>query len=189
MGFKKLNLGSGDKRIDGFINVDKFDLFDPDVVHDLEITPYPFEESSVDHIIMSHVLEHLGQDPDTYSNIIKEIYRVCCDQAVVEITAPHPRHDTFIADPTHVRPVTALGLKLLNREKNEQWLKEGQAYLPLGMILDVDFRIMESRQVLDWRFAIKVREQSLSDAEISDAAAHQYNVIQESYFKLQVVKR
>ena len=31
-----LNLGSGSKRIEGFVNLDKFDTFNPDIVHDLE---------------------------------------------------------------------------------------------------------------------------------------------------------
>ena len=31
-----LNLGSGSKRIEGFVNLDKFDTFNPDIFHDLE---------------------------------------------------------------------------------------------------------------------------------------------------------
>ena len=46
-----LNLGSGSKRIEDFINLDKFDTFNPDIVHDLETFPYPFKDSSVDKII------------------------------------------------------------------------------------------------------------------------------------------
>ena len=34
---KKLNLGSGSKRKDGFINLDKYNTFNPDIVHDLEL--------------------------------------------------------------------------------------------------------------------------------------------------------
>ena len=33
----KLNLGSGSKILDGYTNVDKFDYYKPDVIHDLEI--------------------------------------------------------------------------------------------------------------------------------------------------------
>ena len=46
----KLNLGSGSKRYDGFLNSDKFDIFKPDIVHDLEIIPYPKENNSVTEI-------------------------------------------------------------------------------------------------------------------------------------------
>ena len=43
----KLNLGSGNKRIDGYVNLDKFDTFNPEYVHDLETFPYPFKDKEV----------------------------------------------------------------------------------------------------------------------------------------------
>ena len=73
----KLNLGSGSKILKGYVNVDKFQYYNPDVVHDLEKFPYPFEDNSVDEILLSHVLEHIGQNPDVFNNIIKELYRIC----------------------------------------------------------------------------------------------------------------
>ena len=73
---KKLNLGSGDKRIPGFLNVDKFDTFEPDIVHDLEIFPYPFLDNEIDEIKLIHVLEHIGQTPDLFIKIIKELLRL-----------------------------------------------------------------------------------------------------------------
>jgi len=39
----KLNLGSHNKIMEGFVNVDCLDLEKVDVVHDLTETPYPFE--------------------------------------------------------------------------------------------------------------------------------------------------
>ena len=47
-----LNLGSGSKRVEGFVSLDKFDTFNPDIVHDLEIFPYPFKDNSVEKIIL-----------------------------------------------------------------------------------------------------------------------------------------
>jgi predicted SAM-dependent methyltransferase len=117
----KLNLGSGSKIIDGYTNVDKFDYYKPDIVHDLEVTPYPFEDNSIEEILLSHVLEHIGQDPNVFNNIIKEFYRICKNQSVIDIRVPHPRHDDFISDPTHVRPITILGLQLYDKELNKKW--------------------------------------------------------------------
>ena len=53
----KLNLGCGSKILDGYTNVDKYDYFKADLVHDLETFPYPFKDNSVEEIIISHVLE------------------------------------------------------------------------------------------------------------------------------------
>ena len=52
---------------------------------------------------MKHVLEHLGRDTDTFLAIWKELYRVAAPGATVRIVVPHPRHQDFLQDPTHVR--------------------------------------------------------------------------------------
>ena len=100
----KLNLGCGSDFRDGYLNVDKFG--EPELQVDLETFPWPWEDNSVSEIVMQHVLEHLGRDTETYLNIITEMYRVCENSAKILIEVPHPRHDTFLYDPTHVRPVT-----------------------------------------------------------------------------------
>ena len=63
--FMKLNLGCGNKLLKGYINLDKFNYYKCDVTHDLEKFPYPFKNDSVNEILLSHVLEHIGQQPDT----------------------------------------------------------------------------------------------------------------------------
>ena len=115
----KLNLGCGAKILNGYVNVDKFDYYDVDKVHDLEVFPYPFDDDVVDEIMLSHVLEHIGQDPDVFNEIIKEFYRICKNNALINIHVPHPRHDDSISDPTHVRPITLLGLSLYDKALND----------------------------------------------------------------------
>ena len=50
----KLNLGCGEKKFPGYINVDKYGS--PDVNHDLESFQWPWETNSVSEIKLIHVL-------------------------------------------------------------------------------------------------------------------------------------
>ena len=86
----KLNLGCGYKHLEGFLNVDSESRCDPDLVLDLEQTPWPFESSSITEVRMIHVLEHLGRSPEAYLDIIRELHRICADGALIEIEVPHP---------------------------------------------------------------------------------------------------
>ena len=43
----KLNLGCGNQRPDGFVNVDASARCKPDILHNLETFPWPFDDNSV----------------------------------------------------------------------------------------------------------------------------------------------
>jgi len=183
-----LNLGSGSKRINGFKNLDKFDTFNPDIVHDLEIFPYPFKDSSVDKVILSHVLEHIGQTPDMFNSIIKELYRICKNQTIIDITVPHPRHDDFLSDPTHVRPITPLGLSLYDKEKNKQWEKENAANSPLGIIYNVNFKIIDVRYDLTKDYIKMVNEKKITQEELFEMIERYNNIVKQIFIRLKTIK-
>lgn len=81
----KLNLGSGNFKKDGFINVDYLWSSKPDLIYDLNIFPYPFRENEFSQIDADHVLEHL-EDP---FRVMNEIHRLGIDGARVNIRVPH----------------------------------------------------------------------------------------------------
>jgi len=56
---KVLNLGCGFVKIENAVNVDKIAMCDPDILWDIDIMPWPFDDNSFDVIYMDHVLEHL----------------------------------------------------------------------------------------------------------------------------------
>ena len=146
----KLNLGCGGKFIEGFVNVDKYPTSITDLVFDLETTPWPWKTGTVQEVRFIHSLEHMGQSTNCYLDIIKEIYRICTNGATVVIHVPHPRHDNYLGDPTHVRPITPQSLTLFDKAKNEEWLAGGvSAATTLALFIGVDFCMTGLVTVLD----------------------------------------
>ena len=184
----KLNLGSGSKILKGYVNVDKFQYYNPDVVHDLEKFPYPFKDNSVDEILLSHVLEHIGQNPDIFNNIIKELYRICKNNSIVDIRVPHPRHDDFISDPTHVRPITILGLQLYDKNLNEKWEKINAANTPLALIHGVNFIIKDVNFVLENNYLKLLENKEIDQNELQECIKKYNNVVKEMKIKWVALK-
>ena len=135
----RLNLGCGAKRLDSYINVDKFG--EPDLRFNLETFPYPWENNSVAEIKRHYVLEHLGQQTEVYLKIIQELYRICKPEAKVQIKDPHHRSDQFFHDPTHVRPITPVGLSMFSKRQNREWQASGKSFTLLALYLNVDFEL------------------------------------------------
>ena len=182
----KLNLGCGERLLPGFVNVDKFGK--PDVRWDLEIFPWPWRDGSVEQVVMNHVLEHLGPTPDVFIGIIRELYRVCRDGAKVEINVPHPRHDSFLNDPTHVRPITPGVLSLFSKKLNLKWQSEGLANTPLALHHNVDFEIEESTYLLEKEYLHRLNEGDVSQAELERLVRTNCNVAVEIHIRMRVVK-
>src|SRR5688572_11002464 len=81
----KLNLGSGEFKKEGFLNVDYYSVSEPDLRHDLTSMPYPFGDNHFDWIESDHCLEHL---PEPF-RIMREIHRIGKPGATVIIRVPH----------------------------------------------------------------------------------------------------
>lgn len=182
----KLNLGCGGNHKSGYVNVDKFGK--ADVLFNLEIFPWPWEDGSVHEVLFNHVLEHLGQTTEVYFGIIKEVYRICVNGAKVHINVPHPRHDSFINDSTHVRAITVESILMFSKKKNRQWLEDGFANSPLGLFIDVDFELVQARIVLDPVWQKKLSAKEISEVELKEAMSKYNNVVQEIQMDLQVIK-
>ena len=138
--------------------------------------------------MLSHVLEHLGQDPKLYLGIIQELYRVAQPGAHVFLMVPHPRHDSFLTDPTHVRPITADGMRMLSRRLNREWMNRGSSNTPLGIHLDVDFEVIRVKDYLDGHWDRELAEGRVSEGDLERLARTQNNVVRETAIVLEVIK-
>ena len=184
----KLNLGCGYRKLDGYVNIDKFDVVMPDLVLDLEMMPWPFETASVAEIRLVHVLEHLGQSPDQFLGIMAEIYRVCRDNAPVLITVPHHRSESFAGDPTHVRAITAKGISLFSKDYCRAFTEQGWANTQLAEYLNVDFGIAKITYDLTPEWRQRVKSGLIAIAELNHAITTYNNVVEQVRFELRVIK-
>jgi len=75
---KILDLGCGKNKFktsnlsDIVVGMDKYSLEGVDVVHDLEKTPYPFNDNEFDEIRTHHVLEHI----QNFFGLMEECHRI-----------------------------------------------------------------------------------------------------------------
>lgn len=138
-----LNLGCGNKKMIGFWNVDKEPKCKPDQVLDIEKTPWPYEDNFFDQIAASNILEHVGQNPDVFTNIIKEMYRVSKKNARWAIQIPHHRSDLFWDDYTHVRPLTHKTFMMFDQKVNYESIAKKLSDSTFGLYHNVDIEILK----------------------------------------------
>lgn len=184
----KLNLGCGSKKLEGWLNVDKAATFAPDRVLDLECLPWPWKDDAADEVALIHVLEHLGRDPEIFLGIMKELYRVSRHGAKITVVVPHPRHDHFIIDPTHVRPILPETLQMFSKVKCREWQATRVATTPLALHLDVDFELTRVEMDLDPAWHQRVNEGTLTQNEAIEAILRFNNVVSQISMDLRVVK-
>ena len=82
---KKLNLGCGEFKKKGYVNLDYYSVSEPDIKHDLNKFPYPFKDDEFELIEADHILEHLD-DP---FRIMRELHRISRNKGMIIIRVPH----------------------------------------------------------------------------------------------------
>lgn len=130
---KKLKVASTDA--DTWENVTTLDYnadHKPDVVWDLNVMPYPFEDNSFDEIHAYEVLEHTGTQGDYkfFFAQFTELHRILKPNGHLLATCPS-RHSVWAwGDPSHTRILQKEQLVFL-----EQW-----RYMAVGHTAMSDFR-------------------------------------------------
>lgn len=175
----KLNIGSGSKRYPGYLNIDSDANSHPDYCLNIERDRLPFEDDSVDEVLAHHILEHLG---DGFFHCLQELYRVCKHGAVIDVRVPHPRHDVFLIDPTHKRPIYPHTLDMFSKSRNKRDMDAGGCETPLGFIYDIDFSVVKHTFILDgyWQEQFK----NFTEEQCEHAARSFNNVIVETHMTL-----
>lgn len=134
----KINLGSGYKRIEGFVNIDDDPLVKPDYLVDIENEKLPFDDNTVEEIRAHHILEHIGAG---FIPLMKELYRVSKHGALLDIVVPHHFHDNFYSDPTHKRPITVGGMYMFCQKTNKEHIELYGSSSGMGLKYGINFEM------------------------------------------------
>lgn len=97
----KINIGCGNKSQEDFFGIDLFPCKAVNIISD--ISKYiPIKNSVIDEVYASHVIEHIFD----ITGLMKEIHRVCKNNAIITIITPHFSSIDSWRDPTHVHHLT-----------------------------------------------------------------------------------
>jgi len=184
----KINLGCGTDYKLGWLNVDRFDAANPDLVFDLEKTPWPLKTDCAEFILMKRVLEHLGKDTNVFLAIMRELYRIARPDALIEIHVPHPLHSDFLREPTHARPILPDTFQGFDLEIATRWQAEGLPRTPLAKYIEVDFFTAQVELFPDPYWQARLDKGQTSVAEFRDIARSTNNALQWIRIVLQVRK-
>jgi SAM-dependent methyltransferase len=91
----------------------------PDVLHDLELIPYPFPDNTFEEIHAYEVLEHLGHQGDWrgFFAQFSELWRILKPGGFLAATCPSFRSMWAWGDPSHTRLITSGTLVFLDQEE------------------------------------------------------------------------
>ena len=95
--FKRLNLGAGNDIRSDYVNHDIAPLPGIDVVADINLYPWPWDNDSFDEIVANNLLEHL----DNFLLAMEEIYRILKPGGLVKLSVPYWNSCSRYIDPTH----------------------------------------------------------------------------------------
>ena len=95
----RLDIGCGGNKQKGFLGMDKRELPGVDVVHDLEVFPYPLEDESCLLIVGSHIVEHIK--PWLMIPFMDELWRLLKPGGQLALSTPYAGSPGYWQDPTH----------------------------------------------------------------------------------------
>ena len=163
----QLNMGCGFKKLLDYWNVDAWKDCNPDQVLDFEQTPWPYEDNFFIKINADSILEHLGQTPQKFLEVIKEMYRVSAPDCTWSVVTPHHRCDNFFNDFTHVRVITENTFRMFDQQFNESTRKRKLSHSLHGIQNSIDLEVVSVDYDITSVFQDLVKEGMLGPKQLN----------------------
>jgi SAM-dependent methyltransferase len=104
-----LDVGCGSAKTPGAVGLDASPDTAADIVHDLDVYPYPIEDASFDQILLQDVLEHVAEP----IRLFEELHRVARPRARIQLRTPHYSSVLAYGDPTHRHCFSTIAIRSL----------------------------------------------------------------------------
>lgn len=129
----KLDIACGQNKREGFVGVDIAAAPGVDIVHNLNLYPWPFADNSVEEAHCSHYIEHIPMAywhpgnryapvaetlaaVDALCKFWDELYRILVPGGKAHIIAPYYSSQRCWQDPTHRRPICDAAFFYLSKQ-------------------------------------------------------------------------
>ena len=124
----KINLGCGENKRRGFINVDRSPEVNPDIVADVTVTPWKWAKPA-DLIFADNLFEHIREE--LLLKVMQECHRLLKPGGLLQIIVPLTIEGNYMAvfsDPMHVNHNFTLETYDYFDHRHIRWKKYGRAY-------------------------------------------------------------
>jgi SAM-dependent methyltransferase len=112
-----LDVGCGASKTPGAVGLDISADTAADIVHDLDVFPYPLEDSSFDQILLQDVLEHV----ELPIRMFEELHRIARPGARIQLRTPHFSSVLAYGDPTHRHYFSTIAIRSLAEPRFEHY--------------------------------------------------------------------
>ena len=122
MGIRNLSTMKNDGEWNNLTTLDIDPNCKPDVIHDLNMFPYPFEDNTFDEIHAYDMMQHIGRQGDihTFFKQFSELQRILKPNGYVFIGCPKINSIWVWSDPGHCRYIGPNTLQFLSQDYYER---------------------------------------------------------------------
>lgn len=184
----KLNLGCGFKKKENFKNIDCGEFCEPDQVVDLAYEKWPWENDSVDEAVFEFSLEQMGHSSKELMHVMKELFRVCKNEAAITVVSLHPRHDRFVLNPLCHHRISLEFFHMMNIQNNLNQIGAGMSDNCLGLQYGINFTVMNFKFLLTQEMHQRILSGEITEAEVRKKMTFENNICEGLEIHLQASK-
>jgi SAM-dependent methyltransferase len=133
-----LDVGCGSAKTPGAVGLDISAETDADIVHDLDVFPYPIEDDSFDEILLQDVIEHVAEP----IAVFEELHRIARPGARIQLRTPHFSSVLAYGDPTHRHYFSTLAIRSLAEPRFAHYTSVRFRVVHVSLDLWLPFRLL-----------------------------------------------